>query len=357
MADRVRWGVLGAANIARRKVIPAIMASSNGVVVAIASRDRERGQAVATELGIARAHAGYEALLADPEVEAIYNPLPNSLHAEWTIRAAEAGKAVLCEKPLARDAAQAASMVSACARHKVPLMEAFMYRFHPQNARVRALIAQGAIGEVGAVRAGFGFRMDPLNPANVRLKGDLAGGALMDVGCYAVNASRMLFDAEPVAAMAWRDYDERFGVDVALAGVLEYPAHSAGAGPRFATIDCSFKAGYSGWYTVVGSAGTIEVPRAYTPQGDDTVIVITDEQNRRREERIPGVDQYRLMVEAFAEAVLAGAPVPCPPDDAVRDMRAIDALARAAASGSAQRVDRRWAMGDGWKAQWLTPDT
>ncbi len=338
MRERLRWGVLGAANIARRKVIPAIVASSNGAVVAIASRDRARGQAVAAELGIARAHESYETLLSDPEIDAVYNPLPNSLHAEWTIKAAEAGKAVLCEKPLARDAAEAAAMVAACARHNAPLMEAFMYRFHPQNRRVRELVAQGAIGAVGAVRAGFGFRMDLLDPANVRLQGNLAGGALMDVGCYAVNASRMLFGEEPVAATAWRDYDDRFGVDVALAGVLEYPDHDDGDGPRFATIDCSFKAGYSGWYTVVGSEGVIEVPRAYTPQGDDTVIVITDAHNRRREERFAGVDQYRLMAEAFAGAVLSGAPVPCPPDDAVRNLRAIDALARAAARGQATSI-------------------
>lgn len=334
MADRLRWGVLGAANIARRKVIPAIMASANGTVVALASRDREKGRQVASEAGIERAHEGYEALLADLNVDAIYNPLPNALHAAWTIRAAEVGKAILCEKPLARDGAEAQAMADACARHGVPLMEAFMYRFHPQNARVRELLAQGAIGTVGQVRAGFGFRMDPLDPANVRLQGDLAGGALMDVGCYAVNASRMILDDEPVRATGWRNYDERFGVDVALAGVLEYP-HG-----RFATVDCSFTSGYSGWYSVVGSDGTIDVPRAFTPQQDETVIVITDARNNRREERFAGVDQYRLMVEAFASAVLAGAPVPYPPDDAVRNMRALDALARSAAERTATAVVR-----------------
>jgi predicted dehydrogenase len=328
MAEQLRWGVLGAANIARRKVIPAIQASSNGRVVALASRDAAKGQTVAAETGIDRVHKGYEALLADPEVDAIYNPLPNALHAEWTIRAAEAGKAILCEKPLARDATEAQRMVDACAAHGVPLMEAFMYRFHPQNARVRELLAEGAIGTVGQVRAGFGFRMDPLNPANVRLQHDLAGGALMDVGSYAVNAARMVFGQEPLQAAAWRDFDARFGVDVALAGVLEFPDR------RFATVDCSFKSGYSGWYTVVGSAGTIEVPRAFTPQEDDTVIVVTDAQNNRREERFAGIDQYRLMAEAFAAAVLEGAPVPCPPDDAVRNMRAVDALAHAAAAAT-----------------------
>ncbi len=326
MTRKLKWGVLGAANIGR-KVIPAIQASSNGEVVALASRDMQKGRAYAAELGIPRLHEGYEALLADPGVEAIYNPLPNSMHAEWTIRAAEAGKAVLCEKPLARTAAEAQQMVDACARLGVPLMEAFMYRFHPQNVRVRALLAEGAIGEVGQVRAGFGFRMHPLNPANVRLQSALAGGALMDVGCYAVNASRTVFGAEPLRATAWRNVDARFGVDVSLAGVLEY------ADGRFATVDCSFTSGYSGWYMVIGSEGTIEVPRAFTPQQDETVVVITDAKNRRREERFAGIDQYRLMAEAFASAVLAGEPVPWSPADAVNNMRAIDALAASAAEG------------------------
>lgn len=334
MADKLRWGVLGAANIARRAVIPAIQASTNGVVVALASRDRAKGQAVANELGIERVYEGYEALLADAEVDAIYNPLPNSLHAEWTIRAAEAGKPVLCEKPLARDAAEAQQMAESCARLGVPMMEAFMYRFHPQNARVRELLTSGAIGEVGQVRAGFGFRMSPLNPANVRLQRDLAGGALMDVGSYAVNASRMVFGEEPLQATAWRDFDETFGVDVALAGVLEFPRQ------RFASVDCSFKSGYSGWYMVIGSKGTIEVPRAFTPKTDDTVVVITSADNQRREERFAGVDQYRLMVEAFAAAILSGQPLPCPPADAVRNMRAVDALAQSAASGRPMAVER-----------------
>jgi D-xylose 1-dehydrogenase (NADP+, D-xylono-1,5-lactone-forming) len=332
MAERLRWGVLGAARVARRRVIPAIQASANGAVVALASRDLDKGRAVADELGIGRVHGSYEALLADPGVDAIYNPLPNALHAEWTVRAAAAGKAVLCEKPLAQDADAAAHVVEACVRCGVPLMEAFMYRFHPQNVRVRALLAQGAIGRVDLVRAGFCFRMDPLDPANVRLQRALAGGALLDVGCYAVNASRMVFGEEPRYATAWREYDERFGVDVALAGVLEYP------GRRFATVDCSFKAGYSGWYMVLGSDGTIEVPRAFTPQLDDTVVVIADAQGHRRAEHFAGVDQYRLMAESFAAAVLAGEPVPYAPDDAVCNMRAIDALARAAARNCGEDI-------------------
>lgn len=331
MAGRLRWGILGAANIARRQVAPAIQRSEGNTVVALASRDKERGQTVAAELGIPRIYDNYQDLLDDPEIDAIYNPLPNSLHVEWSVRAAEAGKAVLCEKPLARDSAEAAYMARECARVGAPTMEAFMYRFHPQNVRVRTLIAEGAIGAVGQVRAGFGFRMHPLDPDNVRLQASLAGGALMDVGCYAVNAARMVFGDEPLRATAWRDFNSTFGVDTALSGVLEFPNH------RYATVDCSFTSGYSGWYMVIGSEGVIEVPRAFTPLRDETVIVHTDKNNVRHEEHFAGVDQYQLMVEAFAQAVKDDSPVPWPLDDAVANMRVLDALAGSAASGGCIR--------------------
>ncbi|MGH2411926.1 MAG: Gfo/Idh/MocA family protein [Chloroflexota bacterium] len=337
MGRRLRWGVLGAANIALVKVIPGIQGSSNGVVVALASRNEERGRAAAARLGIDRIHGSYEALLHDPEVDAIYNPLPNSLHAEWTIRAAEAGKAILCEKPLALDAAEAQRVVDACTQHGVPLMEAFMYRHHPQNVRVRELVAQGAIGRVNEVRANLCFDMlNPPDPTNVRLRPDLGGGARLDMGCYSVNATRMAFGEEPLRALAWHDVDERFGVDVAMTGVLEYPDR------RVATVSCSFKAGYQGWYTILGSEGFIEVPRAIIPGWDqlaaDTIVAIYDRNTHRREERFAPVDHYQLMAEAFSASVLAGEPVPYPPDDAIRNMRVLDALGRSAAQDTAVAV-------------------
>jgi D-xylose 1-dehydrogenase (NADP+, D-xylono-1,5-lactone-forming) len=202
MADRIRWGILDTGRQALLRFIPGVAASRNGVVAAIAGRDQGRAQDAATQLGIERAYGSYEALPADPGVDAIYNPLPNSMHGEWTRRAAEAGKPVLCEKPLARDAAEAQAMVDGCRRHGVLLMEAFMYRFHPRHVRVRALLDEGAIGEIRLVRATNTFLMDPINPRNVRLQGSLAGGALMDVGCYTVNAARMLFGEEPLWATA-----------------------------------------------------------------------------------------------------------------------------------------------------------
>jgi xylose dehydrogenase (NAD/NADP) len=322
-AKPVRWGILSTAGIAVHRFIPGAMASSNGVVAAIASRDRERAATVAAKLGIPRAHGSYEDLLADPEVDAIYNPLPNSMHAEWTIRAADAGKPILCEKPLTRDAAEAGALVEACKQRNVLLMEAFMYRFHPQHARVRALIDGGAIGDLRAVRTAFTFNLSPLNPANVRLQADLAGGALMDVGCYCVNAARLVFGEEPSLATATWDYRAQFRVEIAMAGALTF------SDGRTATFDCGFRAAGKGWYMAVGTTGTIEVPAAFVPNPDPTLVIITDAQGRH-EETIPGVDQYRLEAEEFASCLIEARPPRYPAEDAVANMRAVDALYRSA---------------------------
>ena len=317
MADRLRWGVLGTAYIVSAKVIPAIQGSSNRIVVALASREPEKGRAAARELDIDRVHDSYEALIEDPEVDVIYNPLPNALHAEWTIRAAEAER-----------------VVAACVRHGVPLMEAFMYRFHPQNVRVRELLADGAIGEVDGVYASLSAPLlNAPEPTNVRLRPELGGGTLLDMGCYTMSAARMAFSEEPLRAVAWHDVDDRFGVDVAFAGILEF------SGRRPATVSCSFKAGNDGWYRIVGSAGVIEVPQAFIPgygqRVAETMVIIADAHSNRHEEHFPPTDHYRLMVEAFAAAVLSGQAVPFPPEDAVRNMRVLDTLAHAAKGAAA----------------------
>jgi len=325
MQAKIRWGVLGTANIAIKRFIPGVRASSNGIVSAIAARELSRAEAIATQLEIPRGYGSYEALLADPEIDAIYIPLPNAMHAEWTIAAARRGKPVLCEKPLAIDALEAQHVVDECARLGIALMEAFMYRFHPQHARVRELIASGAIGDVRAVRAAFMFLLEPLSGKNVRLSGGLAGGALMDVGCYAVNASRMLFGEEPQWASAQWDFREELGVDVALSGVLGF------SDTRMATIDCSFRASGKSSYQVAGTRGRIEVLDAFTPDAaSDVTILVTDAAGARRTQTLPGIDQYRAEAEAFADALLNDREVPIPPSDAVANMQAIDALKNSA---------------------------
>ena len=334
MNARIRWGILSTANIAVKRFIPGAQASRNGVVAAIASRDGARASEVAARLGIARSYGSYEELLADPEIDAIYIALPNSLHAEWIVKAAAAGKPVLCEKPLASTSAEAAAAIERCASLGVPLMEAFMYRFHPQHARVRALIDAGAIGELRAVRTAFTFLLEPFPATNVRLNPDLVGGALMDVGCYCVNAARMLFGEEPAWAAAQWDFRPEFGVEVALAGVLGFSDH------RMATFDCGFRATGQGYYLVAGTKGQIEALNAFVPQPEDVSILVTDAAGRR-EERIPGVDQYRLEAEEFADALLERRPPRIPPSDTLGTLRAIEALHRSArAGGLRQEVQR-----------------
>lgn len=340
MTDLVRWGVMGAAEIGRTQVIPAIQASANGRVVALASRDGEKALEYARALKIPRVVPSYEALLADPEVDAVYLPLPNTLHAEWAIRAAQAGKAVLCEKPLAVTARSAQAIVDAFDRYSRPLMEGFMYRFHPQHRRVRELIADGAIGEVCEVRAHLSVNlMNPPDPTNVRLQPALGGGALLDMGCYAVNVARMIFGVEPTRAQASWIVDPRFNVDVAGTGMLEFP------GNRTASVSWSFIAGGQGTYSVIGTEGAIEVPRAILPgmgtRAPDALVIVVDADGQRREELFAPVNQYGLMTEAFASALLNKQPMPFAASDAVANMEVLDALAEAARSECLQHIGVR----------------
>jgi predicted dehydrogenase len=220
MSDRVlRWGVLSTANI-NRKVIPGTKAADRCEVVAIASRDLRPASRAAAEHEIPRAHGSYEALLSDPDVDAVYNPLPNHLHAEWTIAAARAGKHVLCEKPLAMNAAEAERMVEACDAAGVVLMEAFMYRLHPSWEAVRDLVRSGRIGELRSVQSWFSYFND--DPTNIRNIAEAGGGALYDIGCYTVNLSRMLFGSEPSKIQASMTFDEAMGVDVLTSAILEF---------------------------------------------------------------------------------------------------------------------------------------
>jgi predicted dehydrogenase len=218
--ETLRFGVLSTARIGVTRVIPALQRSQRCEVVAIASRDEDRANTAAQQLGIATSHSSYEALLADPDVDAVYNPLPNHLHAPWTLAAAEAGKHVLCEKPLAMDAAEAQHMVEGCREAGVVLVEAFMYRMHPQWVRVRELIADGTLGELRAVHSVFSYHNT--DPDDIRNIADYGGGGLMDIGCYCIDVSRMLLGGEPVAARGEVQIDATFGTDVLATGLLRF---------------------------------------------------------------------------------------------------------------------------------------
>ncbi|MCJ7625863.1 MAG: Gfo/Idh/MocA family oxidoreductase, partial [Anaerolineaceae bacterium] len=216
---KLRWGIISTANIGKWAVIPAIQASSNGEVVAVASRDAQKGETFAAELGIPRSFSSYEALLEDAEIDAIYNPLPNSMHLEWSIKAAEKGIHVLCEKPLALDAAECDKMQAAADANGVKLMEAFMYRFHPQTEKVVELVREGVLGELRFIHSAFTFRLT--RPENIRWDPDLGGGALMDVGSYCVNISRTVAGQEPVEVQAFARWSPS-GVDEQLAGTMRF---------------------------------------------------------------------------------------------------------------------------------------
>ncbi|MCI0346262.1 MAG: Gfo/Idh/MocA family oxidoreductase [Chloroflexi bacterium] len=296
-------------------------------IVAIASRDVARATAAAAEAGIPRVHGSYEALLADPEVDAVYIPLPNHLHAEWTIAAARAGKHVLCEKPLAMTSADAERMVVVADEAGVALMEAFMYRLHPSWVAVRELVEAGRIGRLVAVQSWFSyFNDDPLNIRNVRSAG---GGALYDIGCYNVNLSRMLFASEPVRVEASIRRDPVSGVDVATSGILEFE------GGGIATFTCSIRAEDDQRVHVYGTDGriSIEIPFNVPPDRPTHVFVThggnppVDPATERLTFEI--ADPYTVEAEAFAAAVLDGRPVPVHPSDAVANLRVIERLFQA----------------------------
>lgn len=325
----LRWGVLGTAGIARSQVVPAIQGSSNGRVTAVASRDPERGAELAAAFGIDTVFASYEALIASPDIDAVYIPLPNSMHAEWSIGAADAGKAVLCEKPMALSAAEARRVANRFAAGNVPLMEGFMYRFHPQNVHALKLVRDGAIGDIREVRAHLSVDIMANAAGNVRFDKGLGGGSLLDMGCYAVSAARR-FLGEPVAAMASFDLDPAGGIDLAATAILEFPDG------RVALISSSFKGSGQGFYQIIGTSGVIDVPRAFIPglgsRVAEGLVIFSDPDGRRSETVFEPANHYRLMAEAFADAVLSGEPVPYPPEDAVNNMRALDAIAASARS-------------------------
>jgi D-xylose 1-dehydrogenase (NADP+, D-xylono-1,5-lactone-forming) len=324
-SGRLRWGILSTANIARNLFIPGVRAGTETTVLAVGSRELATAQQFAADLDIPRAYGSYADLLADPEVDAVYIGLPNSLHAEWTIRAAQAGKHVLCEKPTARRAADAQRMADACDAAGVVLMEAFMWRHHPQHARVRALLEAGTIGEPTVVRASFGYVIDRSRTGalNVRLARDLDGGSLMDVGCYSVNVARWVFGAEPVRIVGQQHVDADFGVETSFGGVLRF------AGGQLALVDSSFQHAFTNRYEIAGPGGRIVVNGAFRPDDRPGRIEIHRGSDHAIEDVAPA-NQFALEADHFARSVRAGRLLP-PAENGVAQARVIEALLASAA--------------------------
>jgi predicted dehydrogenase len=323
--NRVQWGVLGVAKIATEKVIPGMLAAHDLDVVAIASRSADKARAAAERLGLPKWHGSYEALLADPAIDAIYIPLPNHLHVSWSIRALEAGKHVLCEKPIGLSVAEAEKLAAAGAAHpKLKLMEAFMYRFHAQWVSAKRLVAGGAIGELRATQTFFSyFNRDP---ANVRNQADIGGGALMDIGCYPISLSRFLFAAEPRRVFGQIEYDPDFRTDRFTTGIMEF---DGGRG----TFTCGTQIAPFQRVQIVGTEGRIEIEIPFNAPPDRPCRLWHQTASGIEEIAFEVCDQYRRQGELFSRAVLDDTPVPTPFADAVSNMRVIEAMFRSGESG------------------------
>lgn len=326
---KVRWGVLGAARIATRKVAPAMQAGEWSEVVAIASRDASKAAEAAAALGVPKSYGSYEALLADPEIEAIYNPLPNHLHVPWTIRAAEAGKHVLCEKPIAMNAGEAESLLRVRDRTGVHIQEAFMTRVSPQWLRVVDEIRAGRIGDVRAYSGVFSYFND--DPANIRNRVEYGGGALMDIGCYLINTARMVFGREPRRVSGAIERDPRSGTDILTSVALDFA-------PGQATGVCSTQMVPSQRVLVYGSRGRIDVEIPFNAPPDRPCRVFVDDGSTlsgpwQHTIELETCNQYTVQGDLFSRAVRGLGPLPYPLEDSVLDMRVIDAVFKAAQSG------------------------
>ncbi|MGO4871063.1 MAG: Gfo/Idh/MocA family protein [Roseiarcus sp.] len=334
MTRKVSWGVLGAAKIGLELVIPAMQRGEASRIDAIASREIAKARRAAAALGVAKAYGSYEELLADPAIEAIYIPLPNELHVPWTIRALEAGKHVLCEKPIALDAGQANALIEARERSGKLVAEAFMVRFHPQWRRARAIARSGAIGDVRAIQTFFSYRLTDAD--NIRNKPP-GGGALYDIGCYAILTARRVFAAEPTRVVAALEVDPAFGTDRLTSALIEFP------GGRHLTFTCATQLSAHQRVTIVGEKGRVEIAIPFNAPIDRPTHITIDSGvdlvgGGARVEEFPVCDQYTLQGDAFSRAILGEAPLEFPIEDAVANMRVIDAAFRSARSGGWERV-------------------
>ncbi|MDP5273195.1 Gfo/Idh/MocA family protein [Chengkuizengella axinellae] len=321
--QKVKWGILGCANIAINAVIPGIKQSSLNEVNAIASRGKDKAVKAAKDMNIPKAYGSYEALLSDPDIEAVYIPLPNHLHKEWTIKAAQAGKHVLCEKPLALNEQEASEMIKACEKAGVKLAEAFMYRYHPRYEQMKAMIKGGEIGEIRAIHSAFTFNnADDLN--NVRYKQYMGGGSLYDVGVYPISAARFILECEPEAVTTHALFSsEHDHVDMMASGLVEFPNHVS------LTFDCGMWAEFRNSLEIVGSDGKIEVPSAYITMKGMNYFTVTKNGLSRMIE-VPEVNQYALQADHFAKSIQQNEPLTFPSQDAYCNMRVVTACIESA---------------------------
>lgn len=330
MSKKVKWGVLGVASIACRKTIPGMQKGKWSEIAAIASRDLAKAERAARDLGITKAYGSYEDLLADGEIEAIYNPLPNHLHVPWSVKAAEAGKHVLCEKPIGLDAAQAAELVRVRDRTGVKIGEAFMVKTHPQWLRVKALAHNGKIGQLKAIITIFSYFNH--DSGNVRHKPEWGGGGLLDIGCYPITLSRWIFGEEPTRVSGTLELDPDFGTDRLASGVMDFSSGQS-------VFTCGTQTNYFQRMEILGSTGRLAVEIPFNaPKDRPTRITVADGMGvyggKIEVEEIPTCDQYTIQGDAFSRAIRENTEVPVPLEDALANMKVIDAIFRSSRGGT-----------------------
>ena len=335
MPDKLSWGILSTSDFASRKFVPGIMKSELGEASAVASRDAAKAAKFAATFGMAKAYGSYEELLADPDIDIVYVPLPNHLHVPWSIKAMEAGKHVLCEKPLALNAGEVGQLIAARDRAGVKVGEAFMVRTHPQWLRVRELVREGTIGDLRVVQGFFSFFN--ADPANIRNIPQTGGGAVYDLGCYPCTMSRFLFEAEPRRVCALIDRDPEFGTDRITSAILDFPS-----GQAVWTASTQLVAHQR--IHAVGTKARIELQIPFNALPDVPMKILINAAGDLlgggiRTEEVPVCNQYAVESDAFCRAVMNNTEVPVPPEDSLRNMAVIDAVFRSASSGRWEQVE------------------
>jgi predicted dehydrogenase len=323
---KVRWGIISTAKIGTLQVIPGMMLSDCCEIVAISSRNLDSAQTAASKLGIPKAYGSYEELLADPDIDAIYNPLPNHMHVDWSIKALEAGKHVLCEKPLGLDAADARRLLDTEARYpELKVMEAFMYRFHPVWIRAKELARDGSIGQLRTIQSFFSYFND--DPNNIRNKVDIGGGGLMDIGCYCISLARFVFEKEPIRVLGIIDRDPDMKVDRITTGVMDF-------GDVTSSFTCGTQLAPYQRVQIVGTEGRVEIEIPFNIPPDRETRIWVHKAGTTEEITFPVCDKYTCQGEVFSRSILENTPVPTPLRDAIHNMETIDAIFESAENSS-----------------------
>jgi predicted dehydrogenase len=323
--SKVRWGILSTAKIGLDKVIPGMQKGLHCEIAAIASRNIDSANAAATRLGISKAYGSYEELLTDPDIDAIYIPVPNHMHISWAIKALEANKHVLCEKPIGLSSAEALDLLKAShAKPQLKVMEAFMYRFHPQWKKSKQMVVEGRIGKLKTVQSFFSY--NNVNPDNIRNKPEMGGGGMMDIGCYCVSLSRFIFNTEPKRLQAFVEFDPVLKTDRMASGILDFTTGTA-------TFTCSTQLAPYQRVNILGDMGRIEIEIPFNALPDKQVRIWLHTGLGTEEIIIEACDQYTIQGELFSKAIIDNTAVPTPLEDAVNNMRVIETIFKSAETG------------------------